>query len=62
MVTVDAMAEHKYEAHCECGASWWLFGPDDPEPENVECLACGATVVDLRDLGEHHSAGRDVAP
>jgi len=21
MVTVDAVAEHKYEAHCECGAT-----------------------------------------
>jgi hypothetical protein len=62
MLTVDAMAEHKYEAHCECGASWWLFAPADPEPDEIECLACGATVVDLRDLGEHHSAGRDVAP
>ena len=49
MVTVGAIADHKYEAHCECGASWWLFAPDDPEPENVECLACGATVVDLRE-------------
>jgi hypothetical protein len=55
------MAEHKYEAHCECGASWWLFGPDDPEPENVEFLACGATMVELR-RREHHSAGRDVVP
>ena len=45
------MAEHKYEAHCECGASSWLFGPDDPEPENVEFLACGATVVELRGQG-----------
>jgi len=62
MVMVAAMAEHKYEAHCACGASWWLYGPADPEPDDIECLACGATVVDLRDLGEHHSAGRDVAP
>jgi hypothetical protein len=24
------------------------------EPEDVECRACGATVVDFRDLGEVH--------
>ncbi len=54
------MAEHHYEAHCECGASWSLYA--EPEPEDIECIACGATVVDLRDLGPHHSAGRDVEP
>jgi hypothetical protein len=28
----------------------------------IECLACGETVVEVRDLGQHHSAGRDVEP
>lgn len=52
------------EAHCECGASWWLFiaADDDPDSALPECKACGATVRDIRVLGKHHSAGRDVEP
>jgi hypothetical protein len=53
---------HLIEANCECGASWNLITDDDPEEFEVECTACGATVVDVRDLGLHHSAGRDVEP
>jgi hypothetical protein len=47
------------EAHCECGASWSEYlDVGDVDDAVVECVACGATVVDLRDDGEHHSAGR----
>ena len=44
------MAEtHQFEVRCECGARWWLEADD--EPYAVECLACGAHAVDVRDLG-----------
>jgi hypothetical protein len=54
------MTEHQYEVLCGCGATWSVYAAD--EPEDHECIGCGATVVDLRDLGEIHSAGDDVAP
>ncbi len=50
------------EAHCGCGVAWFVFAFEDPEDLEIECLACGETVVDVRDLGEHHSAGSDVEP
>jgi len=53
---------HHIEAHCECGATQNLITDEDPDDLEIECTACGAFMVDLRDLGEHHSAGRDVAP
>jgi hypothetical protein len=54
------MGEHHYGTHCHsCGASWWFA---EPEPEDIECTACGETVLDLRDLGPHRGAGRNVEP
>ena len=61
-VTVAAVDGHQLEAHCGCGAAWFLFVDGDPDELEIECLACGERVVDVRDLGEHHAAGRDVAP
>jgi len=60
--TVALVVEHHWEARCECGRCWNLFAPTDEPPDNIECLACGAWVRDLRYVGEHHSAGRDTDP
>jgi hypothetical protein len=27
-------------AHCDCGASWFLFVDGDPDELEIECLAC----------------------
>jgi len=56
----DEVDGHQLEAHCGCGATWFLFLEGDPENLEIECLACGDTVVDVRDLGQHHAAGTDV--
>ncbi len=55
------MPENQYEAHRECGATWDVYGGAE-EPENVECSACGATVTDLRSIGQTHASGYDVEP
>jgi hypothetical protein len=39
-----------------------MFSDDDPADVMPECPVCHETVVDVRDLGPHHSAGRDVEP
>jgi hypothetical protein len=61
-VTVSEVDGHQLEAHCGCGATWFAFVDGDPDDLELECLACGGTVVDVRDLGAHHSAGADVEP
>jgi len=54
---------HQLEAHCGCGAAWFVYVDDvDPDYLEIECTACGETVVDVRDLGQHHAAGADVEP
>ena len=39
---------------------WRVRLPADDEDLMATCLACGADTFDLADLGEVHSAGRDV--
>jgi hypothetical protein len=56
------VVEWQFEVYCECGARWSVrANVDDPdELATLECVACGATVFDIRPLGQHHRAGRDV--
>ena len=60
--TVTGVVDWKFEAHCPCGHSWWILADVDDTDDlaSVECLACGATVFDVRPIAEHHRAGRDV--
>jgi hypothetical protein len=51
------VTEHRYEAHCECGAEWRLFLEEEDDDPMATCLACGADTFDLTDLGEPRSAG-----
>ncbi len=55
------MDGHQLDARCACGYRWTYYVGDDidPDDEMPECAVCGDTV---RDLGPHHSAGRDVKP
>jgi len=64
LATVRRVEGHHLEAHCECGARWSVYVDDEIDPDDVqpECAVWGATVVDVRALGPHHSAGRDVEP
>jgi hypothetical protein len=55
------VAEHDYEVSCECGAQWRVR-LDYDDDAMATCVACGADTFDLIDLGEVHSAGRDVDP
>jgi len=59
LVTVRPWAEHDYEVSCECGAQWRVRLEYDDDAM-ATCLACGADTFNLTDLGEVHSAGRDV--
>jgi len=55
-VTVGVVEVHQLEVHCACGAVWSLYVDEDPDDGlEVECIGCGATVVDVRDLGPLHS-------
>lgn len=56
---VRDVAEHDYEVSCECGALWRVRLEGDDEAM-ATCLACGADTFNLTDIGEVHSAGRDV--
>jgi predicted nucleic acid-binding Zn ribbon protein len=51
--------EHDYEVSCECGAQWRVRLEQDDDAM-ATCLACGADTFNLTDIGEVHSAGRDV--
>ena len=55
------MADHDYEVSCECGAQWRVRLEYDDDAM-ATCLACGVDTFELVDLGEVHSAGRDVDP
>jgi hypothetical protein len=57
---VDAMTEHEYEVRCACGARWRVRLPTDDDDLMATCLACGVDTFELTDIGEVHSAGRDV--
>jgi hypothetical protein len=57
--SVRRVAEHLYEAHCACGASWRVLLEEDDDPMST-CLNCGADCFDLTDIGEIRHAGRDV--
>jgi len=53
---------HQLEAHCGCGAAWFVYVDEDPDDVELACTACGRLVVDVRDLGQHCPAGTDVEP
>lgn len=53
------VAEHDYEARCACGNEWRVRLEYDDDVM-ATCIACGADTFDLADIGEVHSAGRDV--
>jgi predicted nucleic acid-binding Zn ribbon protein len=45
---------HEYEVNCEaCGNRWRVVVESDIELEQLECLACGADMFDLTELGRH---------
>jgi hypothetical protein len=56
------VTEHDYEVSCACGARWRVRLPAGDDDLMATCLACGADTFELVDLGEVHSAGRDVEP
>ena len=60
LVASPRVGEHEYEVRCECGARWRVRLPAEDDDLMAACLACGADTFDLTDLGEVHSAGRDV--
>jgi hypothetical protein len=55
------MAEHDYEVSCECGTQWRVRLEYDDDAMATR-FACRADTFELVDLGEVHSAGRDVEP
>jgi hypothetical protein len=61
LVAVRRVAEHDYEVSCECGAQWRVRLEYDDDAM-ATCLAYGADTFELVDIGEVHSAGRDVEP
>jgi hypothetical protein len=54
------MGQHRFEAHCACGARWRVYRDADEDDPVATCVNCGADTFDLTDIGEVRSAGRDV--
>jgi len=53
------MAEHLFEASCQCGMTWRLYltdVDDDDDPVST-CPNCGNDSYDLTNVGEARSAG-----
>jgi hypothetical protein len=59
-VKVSRVDRRQLEAYCRCGTAWFVFAFEDPNDLEIECLARGETVIDVRDLGAHRPAGREV--
>ena len=56
------MPVHQYEARCVCGNHWRIYRTEDEDDDDpmATCINCGEDTLDLIDIGEARSAGRDM--